>query len=87
MIQVKYQIVGQYQKLFDAKRGKYAFSRGQALIKIKQTPTLSNFQTWNYDPSAKELTVTWTNGPNCNEEHDLFDWLELYADRARVSKC
>jgi hypothetical protein len=74
-------------KLFDAKRGKYAFSRGLALIKIKEIADLSNFQGWNYDASAKDLIVSWTTGPSYYQEDVLFDWLEVYADRARSSKC
>ena len=74
MITRKYNLIGKYQKMFDAIRGKYSRARTTALFKAGEA--IPNFKHWGYVRGACILTITWETAPTYLEEDDFFDFLE-----------
>ena len=76
----KYDLVGKYKKLFDAKRGKFSLARSSAIFELSET--MPTFDTWEYHSGAAILTITFSTAPSYLVEDDFFDCLEKHYDQA-----
>lgn len=75
-----YELVGKYQKLFDAKRGKYMRARSAAIFELDQT--IPTFTGWEYLSSLSKLKLTFSAAPSYAVEDDIFDCFEKHFDGA-----
>lgn len=76
----KYDLVGKYKKLFEAKRGKFSIARSSALFELGNT--MPTWDTWQYHSGAAILTLTFNTAPSYLIEDEFFDCLEKHYDLA-----
>ena len=79
-VKKRYDLVGKYAKLFDAKRGKFSLARSAALHELGET--MPTFTTWEYLGGPKWLFITFSTAPSYLVEDDFFDCLEKHYNQA-----
>lgn len=66
-----YTLVGNYRKLFAAKRGQVKKAKEVAMLATEIL--FPKFVSWNYDADKRELSIEWTEAPTYLDEDELFD--------------
>ena len=79
-----YTLVGNYRKLFDAKRGRVRKAREVAML--ASDILLPKFVGYSYDADKRELYVEWTDAPTYLDEDELFDLFDEYFNNAQQQK-
>lgn len=75
-----YTLVGNYRKLFAAKRGQVKKAKEVAMLASEIL--LPKFIGWNYDADKRELSIEWSEAPTYLDEDELFDLFDKHYEDA-----